>query len=143
MMFENVSSKVFGGATAVLEGTLKNPNQYRDAILYENLSALPAAKLKEFVRSPEAKTMLNEGLISRDTIDRLAAECKNGCLNTTICHIAKENDDPLWDELVKLRVQERRLFNELVAKYGEQARPVADNANKKFVESCIPEYFRG
>jgi hypothetical protein len=142
MFLERATSNVFGGANAVLESALKNPNQYRDAVLYENLSGLPYNKIKEFIKSPEAKMMLNEGLISQETLERLASDCDTGCLKTTVCHMAKENGDPMWDELVQLRIQERRLFNDLVEKYGDQAKPIADNANKNFVESCIPEYFR-
>lgn len=142
MFLETVTSKVFGTANAKLESTLKNPNQYRDAVLYENLSGLSMNKIKEFVKSPEAKMMLTEGLISQELLERLVDECDTGCLKTTVCHMAKENGDPKWDELVRLRIQERRLINELIAEYGDKAKPIADNANKDFVESCIPEYFR-
>ena len=86
--------------------------------------------------------MLNEGIISQEMLERLATDGDTGVLKTTVCHMAKENGDPLWDELVKHHIEERRLMNELINKYGEQAKPIADNANKDFVESCIPEYFR-
>lgn len=143
MIFSNgVSSQVFGPADIKLESALKNPNQFREAVLFESLNNLPAAKKKEFLTSPEAKAMLEEGLVTRDMLERLAAESDNGILKTTICHMAKENGDPAWDELVKLRLQERRLMNELIEKYGEKAQPIASNADKDFVEACIPEYFR-
>ena len=106
MIFSNgVSSQVFGPADIKLESALKNPNQFREAVLFESLNNLPAAKKKEFLTSPEAKAMLEEGLVTRDMLERLAAESDNGILKTTVCHMAKENGDPAWDELVKLRLQ--------------------------------------
>lgn len=142
MLLDTVTSRVFGSSDAIMESALKNPNQFREAVLFEALSAMPEKKIKEFVKSPEAKTMINEGMITQETLERLANEHKAGLIATTVCHMAKENGDPLWDEFVAARIQERRLMNDLLAKYGEQAKPVAADADKKIVESCIPEYFR-
>ena len=137
-----VSSEVFGSADMKLESALKNPNQFREAVLFESLNSLPAAKKREFIRSNEAKTMLEEGIITKDMLDRLADESDNGMLKTTVCHMAKENGDPAWDTLVSLRIQERRIMNELIEKYKDKAEPIANNVDKDFVEMCIPTYFR-
>lgn len=142
MFLEAAGSSIFGAADIKLESALKNPNQFREAVIFETLNGLPSAKRKEFIKSNEAKTMLTEGLITKDMLDRLASESDNGVLKTTVCHMAKENGDPIWDEFVRCRIEERRIMNELIAKYGEDAKPIADNADKDFVESCIPEYFR-
>ena len=146
MIINNIaSSKVFGGADIKMESTLKNPNQFKEAVIYESLNSLPTKKINEFVHSEEAKTMLNEGIISQDVLDRLVANsdhhnCK--VLKTTVCHMAKENGDPIWDEFVKARIQERRLLNDLIEKYGKDAKVIADSAEKDIVKACIPEYFR-
>lgn len=142
MFLEAADSSVFGAADIKLESALKNPNQFREAVIFETLNGLPSAKRKEFIKSNEAKTMLTEGLITKDMLDRLASESDNSVLKTTVCHMAKENGDPIWDEFVRCRIEERRIMNELIAKYGEDAKPIADNADKDFVEACIPEYFR-
>ena len=142
MFLEASGSSVFGAADIKLESALKNPNQFREAVIFEALNSLSIEKRKEFIKSNEAKTMLTEGLITKDMLDRLANESDNGVLKTTVCHMAKENGDPIWDEFVRCRIEERRLMNELIAKYGEDAKPIADNADKDFVEACIPEYFR-
>lgn len=143
MLFKSsVSSSIFGGEDIVIEGALKNPNQYRDAVLFESLNSLPTEKKKEFINSKEAKMMVNEGMISTEVLERLSAEADTGILRTTVCHMAKENGDPAWDELVKHRIEERRLLNDLIEKYSDKAKVIADNANKEFVEAYIPEYFR-
>lgn len=134
-------SVVFGGTDVHMEGALKNPNQFRDAILYESLNSLSSDKVKEFVGSNEAKFMVEEGLMSPETLERLANQ--GDCiLKTTVCHMAKENGDPMWDELVRLHMQERRVMNDLIEKYADEAKSVAESAIKTFVETCIPEYFR-
>ncbi len=142
MFLESTGSSIFGSSDIKLESALKNPNQFREAVLFEALNSLSISKRKEFVKSNEAKTMLNEGFITKDMLDRLTNESDNGVLKTTVCHMAKENGDPAWDELVRHRMEERRIMNELIAKYSTDAKPIADNANKDFIESCIPEYFR-
>lgn len=141
MILEAAVSNVFGSADVKLESVLKNPNQFKEAVLYEALSHLSNNKLKEFVSSTEAKTMVNENIITQDMLDRLANETQCNMLKTATCHMAKEENDPMWDELVQLRIQERRLINALIEKYGDKAKSVADNANKEFVEASIPKYF--
>ena len=141
MIYE--SSKVFGPREVKMENTLKNPNQYKEAIIFETLNNLSAEKRREFINSPEAKAMIESGVISQDTVERLE-ECDTNCitLKTTVCHMAKEDNDPLWDELVECRIKERRLINELIEKYGEKAKSISDKVEKEVVESSIPMYFR-
>ena len=140
--FDYKESAVFGKPNAVLEGALKNPNQFREAVIYESINSLSENKINEFVKSDEAKHMIQEGYITDDTVDRLR---HNGCkkhLKMTVCHMAKEAGDPLWDELVACRVQERRIMNELMEKYANKATPIADNIEGDFINKCVPEYFR-
>lgn len=137
------SSKVFGEASMVMEGALKNPNQYRDAVLFESLAAMPAEKITAFINSGEAKIMMEEGMISPEVLDRLVAanEGPDVLLKTTICHMAKENDDPLWDAIVQARMQERKAFNDLLAKYGDSAAAVIESTVPKITRT-IPAKFR-
>ena len=140
-----LESSIFGAEDMKLESALKNPNQFREAVLYETLSNLPSDKKKEFVHSKESKMMLKEGYLTPEILEKLVDECdgKSNCtFKTTVCHMAKENGDPEWDELIKCRIEERRIMNELIEKYGKEALPIASHADTDFVEACIPEYFR-
>ena len=56
--------------------------------------------------------------------------------------MAKEADDPDWDAFVMHQIESRRLMNDMIAKYGDKAKDIADNAQTDFVEHCVPEYFR-
>lgn len=142
MFLNTVTSNVFGSGDAKLEGALKNPNQYKQAVIFEALSNLPAKKMKEFVRSKEAQTMVTEGIISQDDLDRLESKPTEFCRNTAVCAKAKEAEDPLWNQLVELRIQERRVMNALIEKYGKSVSTIANNADTDIVEQYIPRYFR-
>lgn len=130
--------------SATLPGVLKNPNQFREAVIYEHMSHKDPATLKSFVNSREAKTMIEAGAITYDTLDRLAkkANSDNSCINTAVCHVAKENDDDLWNQLVQARAEERRIMNELLDKYRKDVEPVALNAKTEIIEKCIPSTYR-
>ena len=127
-----------------LPGVLKNPNQFREAVIYEHMSHKDPATLKRFVNSSEAKAMIEAGTITYDTLDRLAkkANSDNTVVNTAVCHVAKENEDDLWDQLVKAHAEERRIMNELLDKYRKDVETVAINAKSDIIESCIPKQYR-
>ena len=134
----SITSALFGASDVLMEST----NQYRNAILFESLSSLSDDKLNEFVNSQEAKVMVNEGILTQETIERLASDHNDSFINTTVCHMAKENGDPEWDAIVKCRIEERRLLNELIERYKDKAEVVANGAKKEIVEGCIPDYFK-
>ena len=140
----NPNTSVFGGTDIVIEGvTLRDPNQYRDAIIYSHFMRMPVQKLKQFCVSEEAKILLNENIISQDMLDDFAQKCKQGDypVDLQVCHTAKLNGDPLWDELVDARTKERRILNDLITKYANGDN-IPSDIETGVIESCIPEYFR-
>lgn len=143
MFLNNISSTLFD-ESATIKHTLKNPNQFREAVIYEHMSHKNPATIKAFINSPEAKAMIEAGSISYDTLDRLSrkADTDENCMKTAVCHIAKENDDDLWNELLKARAEERRIMNELMNKYRTEADPVALKARTEIIEKCIPSNYR-
>lgn len=138
------SSQIFGGPEAQLEVALKEPNQYRNAVVFESLAGLSEDRRREFIHSEEAKVLLREGVITDEMLEKLGAMDKddNHVFCTSILHMAKEEGDPLWDEFVQHHVEERRIMNELIAKYGEEGQKMAANAQKNIVEAYIPRHFR-
>ena len=142
-MHVSYSSMVFD-ESAQIKTVLKNPNQFREAVIYDHISHLDRPTVSKFIRSPEAKAMIEAGTITYDTLDRLArvAGHKDKSLNMAICHHAKEEGDELWDELVKAKAEERRIMNELLDKYRSEVEPLAFNAYNEIIESCIPSEYR-
>ena len=120
---------------------MKNPNQFREAVAVEIISRLPKSKINEFTKSNEAKAMMESGIISQDSIDMIADEQKSNIIKAAVCQMAKDNNDPEWDDLVEHRMEERRLFNSLFEKYGEEANKLTADIEKD-ISRMIPEYFR-
>ena len=97
-MFLNTSnldykeSAVFGGPNAVLEGALKNPNQFREAVIYESINSLSENKIKEFVKSDE-EVKEDDAL---EAFDKLIASIGNVTLDK---ETAVQNARDAYDKL--------------------------------------------
>ena len=139
----NFTYSVFDESVEI-KAVLKNPNQFREAVIFEHMSHKDPATIKTFCNSTEARTMIEAGAITYDTLDRLSqkANSDKGVINTAVCHVAKENDDELWNQLVQARAEERRIMNELLEKYRKEVGTIATNARTEIIEKCIPSRFR-
>lgn len=129
---------------ASLKVTLKNPNRFREAVIYEHLSHLSPARIKSFIYSQEAKAMVEAGTITYDTLERLQKKSdeKDKTIRTAVCDVAMGNDDELWNQLVAARAEERRIMNALLAKYQKEVDPLALNAREEIIKSCIPAEYQ-
>lgn len=121
----------------------KDTRPLQEAFVFAELSQMPKQKLREFMKGPECKYLVENDIISGDTLERLAnEEYEDKAMELVVCHMAKENDDDRWNELVRHRAEERRLMNELIGEYGDNARTYAENYRQDFVYKCVPEgYF--
>lgn len=138
MIFEN-SQSVFD--EGFIDSTLKNPNLFTEAVIFDEISRRSASDIKNFCRSNEAKMMIEAGVISQGTIERLDAHTDDHCKDISVCHIASENEDPLWQELIMARREERRIMNELLNKYGNNAEEIGSQVRKEIIEKKIPTKF--
>lgn len=121
---------------------LKDKDALREAFVINELSHLPQKALKEFAKSPEAKTMLENEIISYDSLQNLVNDAYGDrATEFCVCHLAKENEDPIWDELVRHREEERRLMNALIARYGEEAKPHAKYYRENWINNSIPKRY--
>lgn len=122
---------------------LKNKEALREAFVYNELSHMSKKDLKEFANGPEAKYLLENEIISYDTLERLISDnYGDKALEFFVCHMAKENGDDAWDEIVKHRAEERRLMDELIGKYGNEARLNADTYRETYINKNLPKSFR-
>lgn len=130
--------------TAPMEGSLKNPNELREAFLYEYLKNTDSKNIQEFVKSDEAKIMVESGLIDTDLLERLAKEVNYDDRNVqlTVCHMAQENDDPRVKKLFELRAKERRIFDDLVKDYGALASGKVGLYMEEFIKKGLPSRFK-
>ena len=91
----------------------KDTRPLQEAFVFTELSHMPKQKLREFMKGPECKYLVENDIISGETLERLAnEEYEDKAMELVVCHMAKENDDDRWNELVRHRAEERRLMNE-------------------------------
>jgi len=145
-MLYDFDSKVFGESSNIRDNLkLKDIRPVREAFVLNELSHLPQNKLKKFVKSPEARTMVEMEIISPDALESLTKDAYGDrAAEFMVCHMAKENGDDRWDELVRLRAQERALMNSLLRDYCNHAAPYCKNYRNDFVNNNVPkEYLTG
>lgn len=125
------------------EMKLKDVRPIREAVIVNELSHLPQKTLKRFVESPECKQMMKMDILSPETVEKLAQDSYGDRAQEFMCcHMAKENGDDRWDELVQLRAQERALLNSLVRDYAEETKSYAQNYRDDFVNGCVPKEYQ-
>lgn len=126
-------------ATLAPKSIFKDTKPLQEAFIFQELSRLPKSKLHEFVTGPEAKYLIENDIISGDTLEALAnEEYTDHAMELVVSHMAKENEDERWNELVRHRAEERRLMNELIGEYGDAAKTYAENARTNFVAKYVP-----
>lgn len=136
-------SILFEGDLSTPTGLFNDTKPLQEAFVYNELSHLPKDKLRQFMNGPECKFLIENDIISSDTLERLS--CDEYCDKAeelVVCHMAKEIGDERWDELARHRAEERRLMNDLIASYGEAARPYVKQYRENFVYNCVPKGYR-
>ena len=139
-------SILFDEGVMAPKSILKDTRPLQEAFVYNELSHMSKQKLREFMRGPECKYLVENDIISGETLERLANEeyYEDKAMELVVCHMAKENEDERWNELVRHRAEERRLMNELIGEYGDSAKTYAENYRQDFVYKCVPEsYLKG
>lgn len=122
---------------------LKNKDLLRESFIYNELSHMSKSDLREFKNSPAAKYLVENDILSYATLDRLVNDNFGDTgVEFFCCHMAKENGDERWDELVKHREEERRLMNELIDSYGNEARANADTYREQYLNHNLPKEYR-
>lgn len=124
-------------STNGIEVELNDPDVLQEAFIYNELNnRLTDEEKKEFINTESAQMLMNEGLIGRNTLVRLS---KNDDLSRRITmsayQLAKEQKDPLWDKLVKNRVMERKLINQIRTKYNGKSARAAKVAQKEYLKT--------
>lgn len=136
-------STVFGEGNITPHGAFRDLKPLQEAFVYNELSHLSKSKLKEFMNGPECKYLVENEIISADTLEKLASdEYQDKAEELICCHMAKEVGDDRWDELVRHRAEERRIMNDLIQTYGEAAKPYVTSYRENFVYNCVPKGYR-
>ena len=132
------------GNSVLNEGAVDNipeVNLLIESYIVDEVSHLSDEKRMEFVNSPEAQALVQEGTMRKKTLVRLS---KNDDLSRrrTIAafHRARAAKDPLWTKLVQNRVKERELIGAIVKKYPQAERD-AKLGQKEYLRQKMPLSF--
>lgn len=126
----------------VLEQELKNPNELMESLIYDELSMLSEQTIQKFVKSDEAKAMVESGLIGRKTLVRLSKrDDLERRIGMACIQMAKENDDILYDQLIKNRIKEKEILDKINAKYTPRASRLAIVGQRDFLKQKLPISF--
>ena len=143
-IFTSVADSVFAETTIIDDGVqLKNPKPIREAFVVEALRGASKESLREFVKTPHARALVENEIISPDSLETLTKDTFNDrSVELMVCHMAHENGDDRWDELVRHRAEERRLLNELIRDYSDVAAPVCDKFRGEVVDKYVPREYQ-
>lgn len=123
-------------------GDLKELDSLVEAYIYDDLYKLSDTDKQAFIESDEAKSMLEAGVITKKTLVRLSKKDDLSRRATMAAfQLAKENDDPLWDLLVKNRIKERDLIEKIERKYSAKSIKAAKEGQKSYLKNKMPLAF--
>lgn len=107
---------------------------YQENLFYLEASMMPEKVRTQLLESTEVKALIEKGLIGRKTMVKLSKlddlERRTGMAGI---QMAKENNDVLYDQLIKNRIKERKLLNAIDRKYASKASRVAKASQKTYI----------
>lgn len=125
--------------------SVSNMDALVEMFLVDDISRLNQAQLEEFCAPGGAGEALVEAkVLGKRTLVRLSKTDDLERRRTmTAMHMAKENKDPLFDQLAKNRVKEKELLSKILAKYGNRAERDAKVAQKEYIKTMkkVPASF--
>lgn len=144
MLFDSIVQG--SNSNDLIKEEFKDSTLLEQVMIADEIAHLPQDKIKEFCEAGGVgEQLVQEGKMSKKTLvrlnkqDDLTRRTKMGALL-----LAKENKDPLYDKLVKNRMQKRDLVTKIMKKYGHRGQKVAKQAQAEYLhgkKSSLPKNF--
>lgn len=132
---------IFGNNNTFLESDL-NKSELLESYIYDEISKLGQETIQEFVHSQQAQAMVEAGIIGKKTLVKLSkVDDLERRIGMAALQLAKDKSDPLFDKLVKVRVKEKELLDQINNKYINKATQVAKIGQKDYLKNKIPVGF--
>lgn len=126
---------IFG--TEALGEDLRDNNALVEMMLVDDISRLDSDVVKEFCESPEAEALVEANVLRKPTLVRLGKkDDAKRRKKLAAFQLAKENKDPNWTKLCKNRVQEKKLINAIMQRWGQKAEREAKVAQQKYIKTA-------
>lgn len=132
---------IFGNNNTFLESDL-NRSELLESYIYDEISKLGQETIQEFVHSQQAQAMVEAGIIGKKTLVKLSkVDDLERRIGMAALQLAKDKSDPLFDKLVKVRVKEKELLDQINNKYMNKATQVAKIGQRDYLKNKIPVGF--
>ena len=113
-----------------------------EQFLIEECTRMSESELKEFLESDLCEELVTEGKMRKNTIVLLSGRADmDRRTKMAALQFAKENNDPLWGEIKKLRIKERAKIQKIMQKYGHKAHKKAKSSQKDWIRNRMPANF--
>ena len=130
----------------IINEEFRDPTLLEQVFIADEVAHLPEDKIHEFCQpGGVGEQLVKEAKLSKKTLvrlnkqDDLTRRTKMGALL-----LAKEKGDPLYDKLVKNRMQKRDIVDKIMRKYGNKGKQVAKQAQAEYLhgkKSALPKNF--
>ena len=130
----------------IINEEFRDPTLLEQVFIADEVAHLPEDKIHEFCQpGGVGEQLVKEAKLSKKTLvrlnkqDDLTRRTKIGALL-----LAKEKGDPLYDKLVKNRMQKRDIVDKIMRKYGNKGKQVAKQAQAEYLhgkKSALPKNF--
>lgn len=126
--------------TESIEESFQNPNAVLEMVIVDEVSQLPAEKIREFCApGGVGETLVQEGKLRKNTLVKLNKKDDLSRRKTMMAmQVAKEKDDNLWKLLKKNRIKEKELLSKILKKYGNQGERLARKAQQQWLHGPKP-----
>lgn len=125
-----------------LDATLQNPSTLIEAFCYDDILRMPEDQRKAFIESGEAQALVEKGMIGRKTLVKLSkSDDIERRIGMAAIQMAKEKNDPIYDQLIKNRIKERELLGKINNKYSNQALRVAKASQRDYLKGVSGSKF--
>ena len=113
-----------------------------EQFLIEECSRMSESELKQFLESDLCEELVTEGKMRKNTIVLLSGRADmDRRTKMAALQLAKDNNDPLWGEIKKLRTKERSKIAKIMQKYGHKAQKKAKSSQKDWIRNRMPANF--
>lgn len=110
--------------------------EYNEKVFFVEASMLSDSERSRLLQSPEVQAMQEKGLIGRHTMVKLSkVDDLERRTSMASIQMAKENNDPLYVQLINNRIKEKKLLNAIDKKYAGKATRVAKAAQKTYIQA--------
>lgn len=130
----------------IINEEFRDPTLLEQVFIADEVAHLSEDKIHEFCQpGGVGEQLVKEAKLSKKTLvrlnkqDDLTRRTKMGALL-----LAKEKGDPLYDKLVKNRMQKRDIVDKIMKKYGNKGKQVAKQAQAEYLhgkKSALPKNF--